>query len=150
MKEEARGRGKKRTHTRSAGKESARRPVRASRNATAALRQARPMTSGRVARVLLVTAPNEEAARSIARVLVDERLAACVNVIPMSASIYRWEGKIVEEPESLLLVKTSAARVEPLAQRIAALHPYSVPEILSLPVERGLAAYIAWVVEATA
>ena len=107
------------------------------------------MIGARTARVLLVTAPNEETARSIARVLVGERLAACVSVIPVSASIYHWEGKIAEEPECLLLVKTTVARVESLARRIVALHPYSVPEILSLPVEKGLAAYIAWLSEAT-
>lgn len=114
-----------------------------------ARRQRRAMISGRGVRVLLVTAPNKKTARSIARVLVGERLAACVNVIPVSASIYHWVGKIVEERECLLLVKTSAARVEALARRIVALHPYSVPEILSLPVEKGLAAYIAWLSGAT-
>ncbi|MFN0150945.1 MAG: divalent-cation tolerance protein CutA [bacterium] len=105
------------------------------------------MAAGASARVLLVTAPDEAAAREIARALVEERLAACVNLIPIRASIYRWEGKLVEEGECLMIIKSTAARLEALAKRIIALHPYSVPEIISVPVERGSAPYLAWIAQ---
>ncbi len=105
----------------------------------------RVMAPGGSARVLFVTAPHEAAARAIARTLVEERLAACVSLVPISASIYRWEGKLVEEGECLMIVKSTAARLEALARRITALHPYSVPEIISVPVERAFAPYLAWI-----
>src|SRR6266540_6964844 len=95
--------------------------------------------------VVLVTTPTAERAAEIARALVTERLAACGNVIPALRSIYRWEGKIEDEAEALLVLKTTRARFEALRERILALHPYEVPEVLALPVEAGSAAYLAWI-----
>lgn len=101
-------------------------------------------------RVVLVTMPTAERAAELARALVEERLAACGNVVPGLRSIYRWEGRVVDEPEVLLVLKTTAARFEALRDRVLALHPYQVPEVLALPVDAGSAAYLAWVGAETA
>ena len=95
--------------------------------------------------VVLVTAPTPERAAELARTLVEERLAACGNVVPAIRSIYRWEGKVVDEPEALLVLKTTRARLDALRDRVLALHPYQVPEVLALSVEGGAAGYLAWV-----
>jgi len=95
--------------------------------------------------VVLVTAPSAEKAAELARALVEERLAACGNVVPGLRSIYRWQGKVEDEAEALLVLKTTRARFEALRERILALHPYEVPEVLALPVEAGSAAYLAWI-----
>jgi periplasmic divalent cation tolerance protein len=95
--------------------------------------------------LVLVTAPSAEKAADIARAVVAERLAACGNVVPGLRSIYRWEGKIEDEPEALLLLKTTRARFEALRERVLALHPYQVPEVVALPVEAGSAPYLAWI-----
>ncbi|MBI5365808.1 MAG: divalent-cation tolerance protein CutA [Planctomycetes bacterium] len=100
------------------------------------------------ARVVLVTAGGIDAARVIARALVEERLAACVNILPGVTSIYRWEGKIAEDEEVLLLIKTTADRLDALAARVVDLHTYQVPEIVALPVAGGLAPYLGWLAEA--
>lgn len=99
--------------------------------------------------VVLVTAPNADKAAEIARALVTERLAACGNVVPGLRSIYRWEGKIEDEPEALLLLKTTRARFDALRDRVLALHPYQVPEVLALEVEAGSAPYLAWMAAET-
>jgi periplasmic divalent cation tolerance protein len=96
-------------------------------------------------RVALSTAPDADAAARIARVLVDERLAACANLVPGVRSIYRWQGAVEEAAEVLLVIKTRADRVEALAERLRALHPYDVPELVVLPVAAGLAPYLDWV-----
>ncbi|WP_456411801.1 divalent-cation tolerance protein CutA [Oceanithermus sp.] len=93
----------------------------------------------------LITVPDEEAARRIARALVEEGLAACVNLIPGLTSIYTWQGKMHEDAEWLLLAKTTAEAYPRLEARVSELHPYEVPEVLALPVERGLDRYLAWV-----
>jgi periplasmic divalent cation tolerance protein len=95
--------------------------------------------------VVLVTAPSPDQAAEIARALVEERLAACGNVVPAIRSIYRWEGKVHEEAEALLVLKTTRGRFEALRDRVLALHPYDVPEVIALPVEAGNAAYLAWI-----
>lgn len=97
------------------------------------------------ARVVLVTAPDTETATGMARSLVSERLAACGNVVPGLTSIYRWEGGVHEDPEVLLILKTREERMEELVRRVAELHPYDVPEVLALPVDGGLPAYLSWV-----
>ncbi len=99
--------------------------------------------------VVLVTTPTAERAAEIARALVTERLAACGNVIPALRSIYRWEGKIQDEAEALLVLKTTRARFEALRERVLALHPYQVPEVIALPVEAGSAPYLAWIAAET-
>lgn len=100
--------------------------------------------------VVLVTAPSADQAAALARALVEERLAACGNVLPGVRSIYRWEGEVREDAEALLVLKTTRARLEALRERVLALHPYEVPEVLALPVEAGSAAYLAWVAGETA
>ncbi|HET6202109.1 MAG TPA: divalent-cation tolerance protein CutA [Planctomycetota bacterium] len=103
----------------------------------------------RNALVVLVTAPDRATARRLARALVGERLAACANVVPGLRSIYRWKGAVRDDAEVLLLLKTRRARLAPLAARVKALHPYSIPEILALSVSSGNAPYLAWLRAAT-
>ena len=100
--------------------------------------------------VVLVTAPGAARARALARALVEERLAACGNVVPGLASIYRWKGKLHDDAEALLILKTTRARFAALRERILALHPYQVPEVLALPVEAGGGRYLAWLRAETA
>ena len=95
--------------------------------------------------VVLVTAPDEEKAASIARTLVEEGLIACANLVPRVRSIYRFEGKVCDEAEVLLVMKAAVAKNPALQARILALHPYSVPEVLRLDVAEGSPAYIGWV-----
>ena len=97
-------------------------------------------------RVVLVTVPDEDAGRTLARRIVQERLAACGNVIPGLTSVYRWDGEIQEDPEALVLLKTTVERLETLRMRVEELHPYEVPEFLALPVDRGNDTYLRWVV----
>ena len=96
-------------------------------------------------RVVLVTAPEGEPAQKLATALVEEHLAACVNQIQGIRSTYRWEGKLMNDGEDLLVIKTTAQRFPALRERILALHPYEVPEILALPVTDGAPAYMDWV-----
>jgi periplasmic divalent cation tolerance protein len=96
-------------------------------------------------RVVLVTAPDAETAGHLARALVEERLAACVNLIPGVRSVYRWEGSVSEEEELLLVIKTRADRAAALAARVCDLHPYAVPEVLELAAVGGSTAYLDWV-----
>jgi periplasmic divalent cation tolerance protein len=96
-------------------------------------------------RVVLITAPDVETASRLARTLVDERLAACVNVVPAIRSFYRWQGRVRDDAESLLVVKTRADRGEALAARVAELHPYDLPEVLELSATGGSTAYLKWV-----
>jgi len=91
------------------------------------------------------TFPDVETARRIARELVTESLAACANVIPKVESIYRWQGKIEQEDETLVLFKTTAARFAAFEEKLKALHPYDVPEIICTPIGRGSPAYLEWV-----
>ncbi len=85
----------------------------------------------------------------MATILVEERLAACVNLVPGLTSIYRWQGTLRREPEYLLLIKTTAARFTQVRERIRALHPYEVPEIIALPIRDGDPAYLNWLTENT-
>ena len=95
-------------------------------------------------RVLLCTAPPDRA-EALAGELVERRLAACVNVIAGVVSRYRWQGKLERDEESLLVIKCDESRVEELIAALPELHPYDVPELLSLPVEKGNPAYVDWV-----
>jgi periplasmic divalent cation tolerance protein len=97
------------------------------------------------AMLVLSTVPDEAKGLEIARALVGERLAACVTVSPRATSIYRWEGKVVEEGEFVLLIKTRALIYPRLEERLKALHPYKVPEIIALPIGRGSADYLRWI-----
>jgi periplasmic divalent cation tolerance protein len=94
--------------------------------------------------VVLCTAPTAEVAAGLARALVEARLAACGNVLPGLRSIYRWQERVEDEPEVLLLLKTTRERFPALREELQRLHPYQVPEVLALPVEAGSAAYLEW------
>jgi periplasmic divalent cation tolerance protein len=99
--------------------------------------------------VVWVTAPSKESALELARQVVEESLAACGNVIPNVTSVFRWKEKVTEEDEVLLILKTSAQRCSALIARVAELHTYEVPEVLSLGVGDGFGPYLAWVAECT-
>lgn len=99
--------------------------------------------------VVLTTLPGDADAAAFGRALVDERLAACVNLLPAMESIYRWEGQIERESERQVIMKTSRERVAALWDRVRELHPYEVPEFLVLPIADGNEAYLRWVGEAT-
>jgi periplasmic divalent cation tolerance protein len=95
--------------------------------------------------VILCTCPDEAVAERIATTLVEERLAACVNRVPGIVSTYRWNGKICNDREVLLLIKTMIGRFDSVRECIVALHPYDVPEVVALTVSDGLAAYVDWI-----
>lgn len=100
--------------------------------------------------VVLCTVGKAEDADRLARALVERGLAACVNVVPGLASVYRWQGRVEREAELLLLIKTRADRFEALRDAIVSLHPYQVPEVIALPVQAGHAPYLAWLDAAVA
>jgi periplasmic divalent cation tolerance protein len=100
--------------------------------------------------VVLVTAGKREDALAIAHALVRDRLAACVNVLDGVTSVYRWEGKVCEDPEALLVAKTRRALVPRLAARVKELHTYTCPETIALPLVAGAKAYLDWLAAETA
>ena len=101
-------------------------------------------------RIVLITIPDDDAVmEAVARPLIDEHLAACVNVMPGVQSFYRWEGKVQNDRERLLIVKTVAERLPALTERVVQLHPYSVPEVIATPVVDGFEPYLRWVKEQT-
>ncbi len=97
--------------------------------------------------IALSTCPDDPTARSIAAALVQEHLATCVNRVPGVASTYFWDGRLQDESEILLIIKTSAARVAELQGRLKELHPYELPELIVLPVIGGNEGYLQWVRE---
>ena len=99
--------------------------------------------------VVLVTTGSAEEGRRIGRAMVEERLAACVNVVGPIRSIYRWEGAVEEADEHLLVIKARAADVPALTARVRVLHSYDVPEVVALPLTGGSEAYLAWLAAAT-
>jgi len=101
------------------------------------------MKPGGTARVVLVTAPDLEVARRLAHALVEQRLAACVN-LDWVRSIYRWEGVVEEQAEALMVIKTTAARLEELEAWIAREHPYDTPECVALEPAAVEGRYLAW------
>jgi periplasmic divalent cation tolerance protein len=94
--------------------------------------------------VVLVTAPEGAPAETLARTLVSEGLAACVNRVPGLRSTYRWQGQLQDDAETLLVIKTTAAAYPALERRIRELHPYEVPEVIALPIVRGSEPYLSW------
>lgn len=99
--------------------------------------------------LILTTWPADRDAAPFARALVEERLAACVNVLPPMSSVYRWQGAVEEAAERQVIIKTTAARAEAVAARVHALHPYDVPELLVVTLAQGSAAYLDWLGEST-
>ena len=99
--------------------------------------------------VVYITAPSEEEGAKIARALVEERLAGCVNIVPNIRSIYSWHGKIEDDEEVLLIAKTRPELFNGLKTRVISLHSYSVPEIIALPIVTGAEEYMKWLKDVT-
>ena len=99
--------------------------------------------------MVFVTVASEEEGKRIGSILVENQLAACVNMVPQIFSIFRWQGNIENEKEILLLIKTTENRVDALIDKVKEIHSYDVPEILAIPVFTGNKDYIDWVVEET-
>ncbi len=99
--------------------------------------------------VVLITAPAEEEAGKIAHALVTGRLAACVNIVKNVRSVYRWQGKVEDEAEVLMIAKTRRSLVAALAARVKELHSYTVPEVIALPIVEGAGDYLGWLGEET-
>lgn len=99
--------------------------------------------------VVLTTLPVDADAGALARQVVEERLAACVNLLPVMESVYRWEGKVDRESERQLVFKTARERVPALWERVRELHPYDIPEFIVLPIVDGNEAYLRWIGEGT-
>ena len=99
--------------------------------------------------VILTTLPADADTAAFATALVEEKLAACVNVLPAMDSFYRWDGRVQRDPERQLIVKTSGERVAALWQRVRELHPYDVPEFIVLPIVDGNDAYLRWISDST-
>lgn len=99
--------------------------------------------------LILTTAPDQETARLLAKSLVEQRLAACVNILPQATSVYQWKGKLELSDESLLLIKSTRQNYTALEAALRELHPYELPEILAVPVEQGLQGYLDWVERCT-
>ena len=99
--------------------------------------------------VVFITVSNENEAANIARALVEGKLAACVNIVRNLRSIYRWQGKIEDEPEVLMIVKTQKKLFNRLSRKVRELHSYTVPEIIALPIVDGSEDYLKWLKEVT-
>lgn len=99
--------------------------------------------------IVYCTCPDAASAASIARTLVDERLAACVSQLPAMRSTYRWQGRVETESEILLMIKTTRGRLPALVARATALHPNELPEVLAVEAAGGLPSYLDWVAEQT-
>ena len=94
--------------------------------------------------------PDRASAEKLAAALVEQRLAACVNVLAACRSVYRWQGAVQQEVEHPVLIKTTRERYAALEAAIRAAHPYELPEIVAVPIERGLPGYLQWVLDETA
>lgn len=98
--------------------------------------------------MVLVTGPDRETLAALGRTVVEERLAACANVLGGVTSVYRWQGEVVEEGEAMALLKTTEARLDALRERVRELHPYDTPEFVALRVTSGSADYLSWIDQA--
>ncbi len=97
--------------------------------------------------LILCTCPDRGCAENLANTVIEQRLAACVNILPGVSSVYRWQGKLESSDEILLLIKTHNHAYPDLEQLIRQLHPYELPEIIAVPIENGLPAYLNWILE---
>jgi periplasmic divalent cation tolerance protein len=104
----------------------------------------------RAASVMFVTAGSAEQAETIARALIEERLAACVNIVSPIRSIYRWQDAVQTDTEHLMIIKTGAALFAKVEARVRALHSYEVPEVIALPIVAGAKPYLDWIFASTA
>jgi periplasmic divalent cation tolerance protein len=100
--------------------------------------------------IIFITASSSEEAENIAKLLVEEKLVACVNIIPQIKSIYWWEGKICTDEEVMLIAKTKQSLFTAVMDRVKSLHSYEVPEIISFPISEGSPEYLNWIVKVTA
>ncbi|XP_077380826.1 protein CutA homolog isoform X2 [Festucalex cinctus] len=94
-----------------------------------------------------VTCPNDTVAKDLARGIVQQKLAACVNIVPAVTSVYEWQGAIQEDSEVLLMIKTRSSKVAALADYVRQNHPYEVAEVISLPIEQGNPPYLKWIAD---
>ncbi|KAM9482895.1 protein CutA homolog isoform 2-T2 [Clarias gariepinus] len=92
-----------------------------------------------------VTCPNDTVAKDLARGIVEKKLAACVNIVPKITSVYEWQGKIEEDSEVLLMIKTRTTKISALAEYVRSNHPYEVAEVISLPIDQGNPPYLKWI-----
>lgn len=99
--------------------------------------------------IISITASSDEEARKIATTLVNEKLVACVNIIPKIHSIYWWEDKVCQEGEIMLIAKSKQSLFSAIMDRVQSLHSYKVPEIISFPISEGLPEYLNWIEEVT-
>ncbi|MDP2901746.1 MAG: divalent-cation tolerance protein CutA [Methylovulum sp.] len=95
--------------------------------------------------IIFCTCPNKDTAKKLAHLLVTKQLAACVNILPGITSVYSWEGQIESVQEYLLLIKSSKANYQTIETTLFKHHPYEVPEIIAVPIERGLPEYLDWI-----
>ena len=100
--------------------------------------------------IVFVTTPNNDEAVRIADAFVSERLAACVNIVAAIESIYRWEGKVTRDSETLMIIKTTDERYAELERRLRQLHSYSTPEVVAIRIDRGSEQYLNWLRDSTA
>ena len=99
--------------------------------------------------IVLCTVPDRDTAEDIANILIAENLAACVNIIPGITSVYRWEDRIEQAEELILVIKTGGDAYRALQAKISDLHPYELPEVIAVPISHGLSAYLAWIEQCT-
>jgi len=99
--------------------------------------------------IIYVTAPDEETAVTIGRALVEEKLAACANIVPRIRSLYRWKGAVEDEREVLMILKTRTELFDRVEQRVRSMHPYEVPEIVAIPLTHGSPPYLDWLSDCT-
>ncbi|MHA1733316.1 MAG: divalent-cation tolerance protein CutA [Promethearchaeota archaeon] len=102
------------------------------------------------ATIFFVTVPDEKVGREIAHTLVGERLVACASIVPGLTSVYRWKGKVEEDSELLLILKTTTEKAGKVVERVPQLHPYDTPECVGFNIEVGLPKYLQWVVDSVA
>ncbi|XP_072530196.1 protein CutA homolog [Salminus brasiliensis] len=98
--------------------------------------------------ILLINCPTEQTAKDIGRHIMEKRMAACVNILPRTSTMYYWKGQIQDASEVLLLVRTRTSLIQRLTENVIAVHPYEIPEILSFPIEDGSMSYLKWMDDA--
>ncbi|XP_007258163.3 protein CutA homolog [Astyanax mexicanus] len=98
--------------------------------------------------MLLINCPTEQTAKDIGRHIMEKRMAACVNILPRTSTMYYWKGQIQDASEILLLVRTRTSLIQKLTEYVIALHPYEIPEIISFPIEDGSMSYLKWMDDA--
>ncbi|XP_041049748.1 protein CutA homolog [Carcharodon carcharias] len=97
--------------------------------------------------VVFVSCPNEQVGKVIARTIIEKKLAACVNILPKVFSMYNWDGEITETTEVLLVIKTKSSKMNKLTEFIRSVHPFEIPEVISLSVDQGNPLYLKWIEE---